>query len=229
MITCAIIGAGNGGQTLAAILKDMGYTVRMWVYDSLILDGLQAREFIEVSGALSLRTKPDMISGDISEVINGADIIMVAVPAFVHRSIAESIASQVTPDQVVVLNPGRTAGALEFRETLRRIADSQTHQHALLPPTRRRGEAQRTAFTDIQKSDIRSDDTHDGIGERGGYSPPGSGPAQYRVDRITRGVLLALLLRYKREHRIVPGEDGSGASGGGSCVRGRRTEHHAMA
>jgi opine dehydrogenase len=45
---------------------------------------------------------------------------MVAVPASGHRDIAHGCAPHLCDDQIVILNPGRTGGALEFRQILNR-------------------------------------------------------------------------------------------------------------
>jgi len=44
---------------------------------------------------------------------------MVVVPATAHRFIAEQAAPCLRDGQIVILNPGRTGGALEFQEVLR--------------------------------------------------------------------------------------------------------------
>jgi opine dehydrogenase len=43
---------------------------------------------------------------------------MVVVPAYGHRWIAEKIAPHLVDGQIIVLHPGRTLGALEFRQVL---------------------------------------------------------------------------------------------------------------
>ncbi|OGS41570.1 MAG: NADP transhydrogenase subunit alpha, partial [Euryarchaeota archaeon RBG_16_62_10] len=78
--------------------------------------------------------KIETATDDIRTAIEDADVIMVVVPATGHRFIAERCAPFVTSDQVVVLNPGRTFGALEFMHVLRQqrvrgrptIAETQT-------------------------------------------------------------------------------------------------------
>ena len=45
---------------------------------------------------------------------------MVVVPAYAHRDIANACAPYLQDHQIVVLNPGRTGGALEFRQVLER-------------------------------------------------------------------------------------------------------------
>jgi len=75
---------------------------------------------------------------DIASVLDGARAIMVVVPAFVHRLMAEVCAPHLQDGQVVVLNPGRTGGALEFANVLRekgvtaqiKVAEAQTLLYA---------------------------------------------------------------------------------------------------
>jgi opine dehydrogenase len=114
----AVLGAGNGGQLLAAMLKNMGHEVRLWSRNTEIVEILRHRKNIEVNGVRSFSASPDLISDNISEVISNSKIIFVVTPATAHKNLARLIVSSVQPSQIVVLNPGRTAGALEFRQTL---------------------------------------------------------------------------------------------------------------
>ncbi len=67
-----------------------------------------------------------------------SDIIMVTVPAMGHYQIAIEMAPYLKDGQIIVLNPGRTGGALEVYETLRRnncskditVAEAQTFIYA---------------------------------------------------------------------------------------------------
>lgn len=59
---------------------------------------------------------------------------MVVVPAFAHREIAERMAPFVEDGQIILLNPGRTGGVLEFKNVFKNkgvnkdviIAEAQT-------------------------------------------------------------------------------------------------------
>lgn len=62
---------------------------------------------------------PELVTSDLKEAAKGSDLIMVVTPAFTHKMIAEKICEYLEEGQVVVLNPGRTGGALEFLNTLR--------------------------------------------------------------------------------------------------------------
>jgi len=53
-----------------------------------------------------------------AQALAGSQLIMVVVPASAHRDIALACAPHLQDGQIVVLNPGRTGGALEFRQVL---------------------------------------------------------------------------------------------------------------
>jgi len=59
-------------------------------------------------------SKLNRISSDIKEVIKDRELIMVAVPATGHRFMAEKCAPHLKDGQVIILNPGRFFGAVEF-------------------------------------------------------------------------------------------------------------------
>jgi opine dehydrogenase len=53
--------------------------------------------------------------------VENTDLILVTTPANSHREIAEQLAKSVHKETTIILNPGRTFGALEFRNTYRNI------------------------------------------------------------------------------------------------------------
>lgn len=59
-----------------------------------------------------------IVTSDIKEAIEGRDVIMVVLPATGHGFIAEQLAPHLEDGQIVVLNPGRTGGALEVVNVL---------------------------------------------------------------------------------------------------------------
>jgi opine dehydrogenase len=122
MNTCAILGAGNGGQALAAVCKDHGIEVRLWNRSPGVVAALRKRGGIEVRGGLRLYATPDLITHSIQETLEGADVVLWALPAHAHYSVAERAAPHVTADQIHVLNPGRTGGALEVSSVFHRLA-----------------------------------------------------------------------------------------------------------
>ena len=52
MLKFAIIGAGAGGQSMAAILTDKGYTTRLYDIDKEKIHRLQELDTIKVTGVI---------------------------------------------------------------------------------------------------------------------------------------------------------------------------------
>ncbi|MEW6400987.1 MAG: NAD/NADP octopine/nopaline dehydrogenase family protein [Chloroflexota bacterium] len=130
----AVLGAGNGAHAFAGHLAHQGYTVRLYNKFQHELAGLHASGGVMLEGALEGFGKLDLVATDIAPVVSEADIILIVVPATAHPFMAEACAPHLRNGQVIVLNPGRTGGALEFRSVLRRqscparvfIAEAQT-------------------------------------------------------------------------------------------------------
>ncbi len=110
-----VIGAGGGGQAMAGFLALQGFTTTLYNRSLERIEALVREGGIFVEGEASGFANLHRITSDIGAAVKDADVIMVAVPASAHRSVAVKCAPYLRPDQVVVLNPGRTGGALEFR------------------------------------------------------------------------------------------------------------------
>ncbi len=134
-----VLGAGNGGLALASYLGLLGHPVVLWNRSPARLEPVIARGTI----LLSSQRRGDPHQGeapvrlattDIASALADADVVMVVVPANAHASIAERVAPHLRDGQMVVLNPGRTGGALEFSHILEQqqmrarviVAEAQT-------------------------------------------------------------------------------------------------------
>lgn len=134
----AIIGAGNGGQAMAGHFSAMGYQVRVYDRNEQRVKELNLTKRLNLTGALELSGQIEFASTDLAQVIAGAELIMVTTTATAHREIASKLASALVDNQIIVLNPGRTCGALEFRNTLQEsglnkrvyVAEAQTLVYA---------------------------------------------------------------------------------------------------
>jgi opine dehydrogenase len=134
----AVLGAGHGGLAMAGHLGIMGFEVNLYNRTEERLWGVKAREGIEIEGEISGFGKIRAASIDMGEIIRDVEIIMVVVPATAHRFIAEQCAPHLQDGQIVILNPGRTFGALEFKQVLKEkgcqanviIAETQTFIYA---------------------------------------------------------------------------------------------------
>jgi len=129
----AVIGAGNGGQALAGHLSYMGHRVRLYDRNITKVNELNQTKTIRLVGALNFEGRIEFASADIGKVIKDTELIMVATTAIAHKSLASQMAPLLKEGQVIILNPGRTCGALEFKNTLNEqhsknvyVAEAQT-------------------------------------------------------------------------------------------------------
>jgi opine dehydrogenase len=113
-----VVGAGHGGLAMAGHLGIMGFPVRLYNRTEENLHAVRWHGGIRVTGEVEGFGAVQMATSDMGEAISGADVVMVVVPATAHRFVAEAAAASLHDGQIVVLNPGRTGGALEFRQVL---------------------------------------------------------------------------------------------------------------
>ena len=133
--TVAVIGAGNGGTAIAGYLASRGVKVNLCDLFPQYLEPIQAAGGIDLTqDGQTTHQVMNLITTDVAQAIRGVHLIMVVTPSFTHKMIAEACYSALSDGQVVVLNPGRTGGALEFLTTIRAkgcqaditIAETQT-------------------------------------------------------------------------------------------------------
>jgi len=115
-----IIGAGHGGKAMAADLAIRGHAVRLYNRTYEHIQTIAARGGIELALETGFQELGPIhtVTDDIALAVDGAHLIMVVIPASGHRDIAQACAPHLVDGQIVVLNPGRTGGALEFRHVL---------------------------------------------------------------------------------------------------------------
>jgi opine dehydrogenase len=137
-IKIAVLGAGHGGSAMAGHLAIMGYNVNLYNRNEERIWGIKSTGGIEVKGEIEGFGKLNLCSTSIQDVIEGVDLIMVVVPAYAHRWLAEQVSPFLTDGQIIILHPGRTFGALEFKQVLNEnnvtadviIAEAQTFIYA---------------------------------------------------------------------------------------------------
>lgn len=116
----AVLGAGNGGQAVAADLSLAGHRVNIYNRSSGRLDSIIKSGGIEITGdVIEGFAKLNKVTNNIKDAIEDVDLIVVVLPTTAHKFIAELCAPHLREDQTIFLNPGHTGGALEFTKTLR--------------------------------------------------------------------------------------------------------------
>ncbi|UCE39789.1 MAG: NAD/NADP octopine/nopaline dehydrogenase family protein [Candidatus Aminicenantes bacterium] len=133
-----VLGAGHGGMAMAGHLAIMGYHVNLYNRGRRKLRIVIHRKGIRVEGQVEGFGQVALASNNIQECISDADVLMVVVPANGHRFMAKTCSPYIKENHIVILNPGRTGGALEFYHTLKKsevkefpfIAEAQTFIYA---------------------------------------------------------------------------------------------------
>ena len=127
-----VCGGGHQGLSMSAHLALNGVPVSLWNRSAKNIQKVLETHEIHCSGVVNGVAKIDRVSCDMDEVIS--DFVMVATPSSAHRDLAKRLAPYVHRDMVVILNPGRTFGAVDFLETLKschvseipHVAETQT-------------------------------------------------------------------------------------------------------
>ncbi len=116
----AILGAGNGGITAAADLKNRGKEVSLYELPQFgkTIDLLKKAGKITVKeGENEFSAIPDLMTTDIGEAVKGAQVILVTVPAFAIEAFAKVLAPVVREDQIIIIHCAASMGAFRFLQT----------------------------------------------------------------------------------------------------------------
>nr|MDO8083811.1 NAD/NADP octopine/nopaline dehydrogenase family protein [Candidatus Sigynarchaeum springense] len=113
-----VIGGGNGGRAFAAYLASRGHEVvlfnRTLSHVKHIAETLLITSEGEIAGTYPLKAVTD----DYRAAIADACLILVVLPASAHAEVAKKIAPFLQDGQVILLNPGRTWGAIEVKNII---------------------------------------------------------------------------------------------------------------
>lgn len=121
MPSVCVVGAGNGGLAMAGHLALIGCRVNLFNRSEGRLSVIKSSGGIQVTGAVNGFARLNLITTNPEEALSDIDLIMVVIPATAHRDIARTLGPHLKDGQVVLLNPGRTGGALEFAEVFRQL------------------------------------------------------------------------------------------------------------
>jgi len=114
-----IIGGGNGGQSVAGHLGYKGLKVRVYDIDEETVEIINEQKGIHlVDGVLNGFGAVEFATTNLEKAVHASDVVMVVVPALVHKAIAKDLASVLEDGQIVFIHPGATCGALEFKNVL---------------------------------------------------------------------------------------------------------------
>jgi opine dehydrogenase len=119
MTTIAILGAGNGGFAAAAHLATEGHRPQLYNRSEETIAAIKEQGGVRHSGVLGTGTASvPVITTDLSRALDGADLLMICLPATALDGIARALADHVNGSRPLLVNPGATGGALAVRQTL---------------------------------------------------------------------------------------------------------------
>lgn len=130
----AVLGAGHGGLALAGYLSLRGFRVALWNRSIERIAPVQLNGGVQLAlpGSPAAGAPIALATCRIGAALAEASRVLVAVPASGHADIARACAPYLRSHHTVLLLPGRTGGALEFRAILRQ---SGCRAHILLGET----------------------------------------------------------------------------------------------
>lgn len=113
-----VIGAGHQGVAMAAHLALNGVEVNIWNRSENTIKEIQETKTIKCIGCVKGNARIQAVSTNIEDVLE--KVILVTTPSTAHKDVAKVLAPIIQPNSIVVLNPGRTFGAMEFVEVLKK-------------------------------------------------------------------------------------------------------------
>jgi hypothetical protein len=118
----AVLGAGHGGMASAAYLSHRGHDVCLWNRSPERVAAVADRHGIQLTSACGDTVQAPIAHATchMAEAVSNASVVFITVPACAHADVARTCAPYLRQGQTVLLMPGRTGGALEFRCVLRK-------------------------------------------------------------------------------------------------------------
>lgn len=115
----AVLGGGAGGLATAVELGLRGFGVRYWAR-SAPAHAAAAEGGLIASGALSGTARPELLTSDLAEALDGASSAVVVLPAPAFPSLLKGLVDAASSSRLppLVLNPGHTGGALHVSAAL---------------------------------------------------------------------------------------------------------------
>ena len=114
----AVLGAGNSGMAMAAHLAACGEDVALWNRTRANIEHIAEMHAINCGGIVEGEVRIGLVTDSLGEAVDGADMVFVTVPATAHVELARQLASVLGNAVPVLLNPGRTFGALRFADAM---------------------------------------------------------------------------------------------------------------
>ncbi len=126
-----VLGAGSWGTALGRLLADQGQDVRLWDIDPGPLESINERH--ENTRYLPGLPLPANLSGelDLGRALEGAELVVLAVPSFAMREAAAAMAEHLPADALIcsVTKGVEAATLMTMHEVLQDVLPARHHPH----------------------------------------------------------------------------------------------------
>jgi opine dehydrogenase len=115
----AVLGGSHGGYAAAADLSLRGHRVRLWRRSATDFEAVLRTRRIRFDGdGIAGEAVLDRATTDLKEALDGAQVVLVPLPATAQEDVATRCAPHLTGEEVVMLTPG-SLGTLVFARAVR--------------------------------------------------------------------------------------------------------------
>lgn len=114
MGSIAVIGAGNVGQAIAGHMSLLGHDVRLYSRWEKDYAAIAENQGITLTGEVEGHARVSRLTTDLREAVEGANVVVIAAPAFAHAYLSSELAHILEPDQLVLFQPAVLGSALEL-------------------------------------------------------------------------------------------------------------------
>lgn len=119
--TWAVIGGGNGGQTIAGHLALLGERVRLYDVVEATVEALNRRGGVTLHHALEGFGPLEFATTDMEKALCGAQNVMLTLPSIYHESVARRMIPFLRDGMTVFLHPESSCGAIAFRRLMQEL------------------------------------------------------------------------------------------------------------
>jgi len=102
----AIIGAGSWGITLAILLFEKGFSVKLWEFERTQAELLDKKREFRFLPWVNIPREIE-ITSSISRAIEGAKLIIIALPSHVVRRVAKKMAQLPLPEDIIIVSASK--------------------------------------------------------------------------------------------------------------------------
>jgi opine dehydrogenase len=117
MMRVGIVGAGSIAFGTAVLVEQQGHKVTLWSPSGERTKALSAGEPLIAEGAIQGTFNP-AVAATAAELVAGAEALVIALPAYGHKTVLDAIAPYVTQEQTVIFSSHASFGALYLSRLL---------------------------------------------------------------------------------------------------------------